>query len=196
MPAGDVRGGQKRGGRFPRGRSPICRHRTQAEREPGNAGAGGRTAPRRPGEGAFGGRVPAGLWGGPGAVRCRPQPWGSCRSPRRWLYKYVCRCLSWGSVAGFCERGSGEGAWKDWLSRAFLQDPDIWAAVRQSSPPHPRAHGLLVPLGTATLQGSVFLAVCDWSIKYCPGEAALYALLLKGERLFYYLFLPGCRPLK
>lgn len=105
---GGCAGRGNRGERFPRGRSPICRHRTQAEREPGKAGAGGRAASAS---------LPRGRWvwrrgGGAGVLgrsagQCRP--WGSRRSPRGSLCKHVCRCLAWGSAAGFCKRGIAFG---------------------------------------------------------------------------------------
>lgn len=98
----------------------------------GGAGAGGRAAgaalPRGRG---ISGQGPAGALGRV-LGRCRPRLWGSCRSPRGWLYKYVCRCLSWGSVAGFCARGSGESVWKARPSGAFRRT-DFGAAVRQPS---------------------------------------------------------------
>lgn len=88
----------------------------------GGAGAGGRAAGAALPRGrCISGQGPAGVLGR-FLGRCRPRLWGSCRSPRGWLYKYVCRCLSWGSVAGFCERRSGESAWKAWPSGAFPQD--------------------------------------------------------------------------
>lgn len=85
----------------------------------GGAGAGGRRR-AAPGKGHFGPGSRRGF--GRFLGRCRPRLWGSCRSPRGWLYKYVCRCLLWGSVAGFCARRSGESVWKARPSGAFLRD--------------------------------------------------------------------------
>lgn len=151
-------------------RSPRWRERGAPLRRPGLRGEGAErrrgeegaspaaarpsagTARRRSGGGrAAGAALPRGRCiSGQGPVgvlgrflgRCRPRLRGSCRSPRGWLYKYVCRCLSRGSVAGFCGRGSGESVWKARPSGAFPQDW-FWGsgvlAIRVAVP-EPRSH--------------------------------------------------------
>lgn len=143
-PAGDARGvgGKRRGGgggwRGEEGASPAAARPSAgtARRRSGSLETRGRSGGRcraAPGKGHLGagsrrsfGEGPR-RGAGPGAVGQRPL------FPPGWLYKYVCRCSSWGkSVVGCCERGSGKGVWKARPSRAFLQDTGVWAAMPQS----------------------------------------------------------------
>lgn len=83
---------------------------------------------------------------------------------------------------GVCERGGGGERLESPAVKSFpVGHRYLGGDAPALRVDHPGAHGLPLPLGTATLRESALTAVCDWGINYCPGAAALYALLLKGE---------------
>lgn len=131
------------------------------------------------------GQGPAGALGKvPGAVPA-PAPWGSGRFFRPVGFINMSAGarrggnLWWVAVKGEAGRAFGKPDRQELSCRTPVFGQRCPSP--SCSPPHPRAHGLPLPLGTATLWGSVLTAVCDRSIKHRAGEAALYALLLKRE---------------